>query len=358
MVARDISRRIIVLRPLLIFLILTTHVHGALYRPDLLGLSWSWSSYLYALLTGVVALCALPLLSVISGYLAGCTAWDKPYLRLLWDKFRTLLIPMLFWNLVLALWWYQQNLNGLEARSDLALYPFDPERWFYALTSIFRIPANPPLYFLRELFLCFVCFPLFKLLARYWVGGLLFVGFVAYCYLSEIHFNFFIRFDVYGFFMVGMLLARYGRVEAIEKACAPWLGWVFGVYAVCCLALTLYAFEPVAPHFLQLMKTLTLFGPLVFWLLGQWLVHGTLGTFLAWLSPASFVTFLGHCVVITLVYELWMALVHTSPLASGYPFYWLLCVLLSFALMGVIRLLWHGLLGVLVRWRKPAFEGR
>lgn len=159
MIAKELSRRIVVLRPFLIFLIMTTHLHGTLYRPDLQGLSWSLGTYLYALFTGVVATCALPLLSVISGYLAGCLTWHKSYPVVLASKCWTLLVPMLFWNLVMALWIYQQNASGLGLRADLALYPFEFERWFYALTSIFRIPANPPLYFLRELFLCFLCFP-------------------------------------------------------------------------------------------------------------------------------------------------------------------------------------------------------
>lgn len=358
MVASGLSRRIVVLRPFLVFIIMTTHIHGALYRPDLQGLSWGWGTYLYALLTGVVAVCALPLLSVISGYLAGCVTWQKPYGLVLWDKFRTLLLPMLFWNLVLALWFYYQNFNGIDARSDLALFPFDFERWFYALTSIFRIPANPPLYFLRELFLCFLFFPVFKLLARYWVGGGLFVVFVAYCYLSEIHFGFFIRFDVYGFFMLGVLLARYQWVERIEQACEPGSWWILGAYALCCLALTSYAFAESAPHFLVLMKVLSLFGPLVLWLVGRWLQQGRLGTFLVWLSPASFPVFLGHCVVIILLYEVWISLAGASPLAQYYALYWVLCVVLSFALMGGLRLLWRWLLGMPVKLYRRFVAGR
>lgn len=343
MISEDFSRRIAILRPLLIFLILTTHTYGTLYRPDLQPLSWSLGTYLFALLTGVVATCALPLLSVISGYLAGALAWRKPYLPLLWRKVRTLLVPMLFWNLVMAVWIYQENAGGRLLRSDLALYPFAVEQWFYALTSLFRIPANPPLYFLRELFLCFLFFPLFKLLARWYWAGWLLVAFVAYCYLSETHFGFFIRIDIYGFFMLGMLLARHQWAERVEEACLPWFGWILAVYLACCLALARYAFEDNAAHFLVLMKSLTLFGPLVFWLLGRWLQKGAPGRFLAWLSPAAFPTFLGHCVVITLVYEVLQPQFGPSLLNELYPLYWTLCVVLSFALMGGLRLVWRWL---------------
>lgn len=351
MVAKDLSRRIVVLRPFLIFLIMTTHVHGSLYRPDMQGLSWSLGTYLYALLTGVIATCALPLLSVISGYLAGCVTWHTSYVRMLWNKCGTLLLPMLFWNLIMALWIYRQNVGGLDVRGDLALYPFDAQRWFYALTSIFRIPANPPLYFLRELFLCFLCFPLFKLLARYWWSGLLLVCFVAYCYLSEIHFGFFIRFDIYGFFMLGLLLARHQYVERIEQACAPWVWWIIAAYAVCCLALAWYAFEAPASHFLLLMKMLTLFGPLVFWLIGGWLQRGALGSFLTWLSPASFPVFLGHCVVILLVYNVMLDVSGASMLSDHYSLYWGMCIGLSFALMATLRVVWRWLLGAPTRLR-------
>ncbi len=115
----SISEKIKLLRPLLIFLIVTTHIQGNLYRPDLKNLTLDWSSFFHSYLSGIIAISALPLLSVISGYLAVYTYRKYSYFQTLKDKINRILIPMLFWNLVLALYIYNFQYNGIDFRKDL-----------------------------------------------------------------------------------------------------------------------------------------------------------------------------------------------------------------------------------------------
>lgn len=341
MISRDVSHRIVLLRPFLIFLVLTTHIYGALYRPDLQALSLSWETFPHALLSGVIAVCALPLLSIISGVLAGSVTWGRSYSAMLWDKFKTLIVPMLFWNLAMIFWLYEMSAMGRELRPDLALYPFDTQGWFYALTSIFRIPANPPLYFLRELFICFLLMPAFKLVSKGWLAPSILLLFIGYCSFTGIDFGFFMRIDIYGFFFLGILLARHRLLESLNEVVASRFWGLAFFFILCCSALTLYAFEDSAPLFPVYLKVLTLVGPLVLWGLGGKLQGSQFDRFLTWLSPISFSVFLGHAVILALVQHIWTTQGSVASLNEQYGMFWLFCVVLSFAIMACLRFFWR-----------------
>lgn len=331
MVANNtLSERIALLRPLLIFLIMTTHIQGNLYRPDLQSVPFSVGSFVHAALSGVIAVSALPLLSIISGYLALAT-WQKyPYGTILLKKVRRLLVPMLFWNLVLGIYIFQLQWSGHNPRPDLQLYPPSID-WLLGLLALFKLPMNPPLYFLRELLLCFVLLPVLTAVARRWytaVPLLLLLGWMA---INRIHLNFFLRIDVYGFFLLGLCLRQHAQLLAgvgrwLERPVVQFV--LLAGFVLCVALLALYSFMPVPRHFFQAMKISTLLTPLVFWLLSTH-VKGRLKLFLLWLSPASFTLFLMHVPVQTLAYRVWPKLTGHMPLEQGYYiYYWLFTMLL------------------------------
>ena len=339
------SERITILRPLLILLIVTTHVQGNLYRIDLQDVPLQFDNFIHALLSGAVASSALPLLSIIAGYLAGHTFTRKPYGSSILTKVDRILMPMLAWNFLAAVYVLWEQGKGLPSRQDIPLLSGGMEIWFYALTGFLRVPANPPLYFLRELFICFLFAPLFLQLVRSRLLFAAFFLFVAVCAVKNINFGFFQRIDIYGFFVLGLFLYRQqGTFENTTLLQRKWfqLGWLL-LFMVLACALTVYGFQDRPEHFLQLRKGLTLVGPLAFWIVSGY-VGGWFKQLLLWLSPASFMVFLGHSAFLALYWQAWILLFKSSPLTRYYGAYWVSAVLLSMLSMFVLRWLWVGYL--------------
>lgn len=345
MPSNNSSERITILRPLLIFLIVTTHVQGNLYRIDLKDVPLQFDSFLHALLSGAVASSALPLLSIISGYLAGYTFTRKPYGSNMLKKVDRILLPMLVWNLLAAVYvWWAQN-KGLPNRPDIPLLTGGLDVWFYALTGIFRLPANPPLYFLRELFICFLFTPLLLKLVRSRLLFAAFFLFVAVCSIREINFGLFHRIDIYGFFVLGLFLFQHqGRLENSDFHQHKWFqaGWLILFIALAC-ALTLYGFQDQPGYFMPLRKGLTLVGPLAFWIVSGY-VGGWFKQLLLWLSPVSFMVFLGHVIFLGLYWNGWVELFENDPLESYYWAYWISSIVFCVLTMLALRWFWVGYL--------------
>lgn len=293
------------LRPVVIALVVMTHIPAALYRPDLKDVALGLGTFASAWISGVIALAALPTLSVISGYLAFFSLKRYRYIRFVGNKFRRLVIPMLLWGLVWALLIYYRQASGIPYRTDLNLYPLNVEGWARALTAIGKIPANAPLFFLRELFLSTLLIPLWLLVARSRIASLLLAGAIFYCSLAGISFGFFLRIDIYLYFFIGVFLARNPDIAALGQSLRPHTGMVAVALLVFSAALTLYSFSEDARHFPTLIQIFRLFGPLAFWLIGAWLVKSPLRRPLLTLEPASYTVFLGHGPCVTLLWESW-----------------------------------------------------
>lgn len=338
------SERIAMLRPLLIFLVMTTHIQGNLYRPDLKDMTLNAANFLHAALSGVIAVSALPLLSIISGYLALATLRKYNYRHIVRNKAIRLLLPMLFWNLLLGLYIYHQQASGHPIRPDLQLHPASID-WLLGLLALFKLPMNPPLYFLRELMLCFVLLPLLAAAARRWYTAIPLLMLLAWMAANRVHLYFFLRIDIYGFFLLGLCLALH------QQALGPLARWLarplnqwlcYSGFILCVSLLTLYAFLPSHKHFFLAMKVSTLLSPLVFWLLSAHL-RGWLKQLLLWLSPASFTLFLAHVPLQTLTYNLWTGLSNHNPLQQGYLYYWLFTLTTSCLAAVLLTRAWHRL---------------
>lgn len=333
------SERITILRPLLIVLIVSTHIQGNLYRIDLKDIPLQAVSFMHALLSGSLAASALPLLSVISGYLAGHTFRRYSYSGNILKKVDRIIIPMLAWNFLAATYVVMMQGKGVLVRADIPLVAGGLEAWFYALTGFFRLPANQPLYFLRELFLCFLLTPVLMRLVR---SRLLTLGCllgVAYLSVTETNFHFFHRIDIYGFFVIGLFICQHSeRIGKIKFYREKWFQLTYlAVFALLATALTLYGFQANPERFLLLRKGLTLFGPLALWMVGEYISGGVKKT-LVWLSPASFTIFLGHILFLNLYWNTWIAVFKSSPLRSYYGWYWLTAMV--FCVLSMVALSW------------------
>lgn len=315
---RDSAERIRVLRPVVIILIVAIHVPFALYRPDLNAVELTLGAFLSAWISGTFALAALPTLSVISGYLALGSLTRKGYPGFAGGKFRRLAIPMVLWGLPSALWIYYQQAQGLAARPDLALYPFDPEGWFRALTAIGRLPANPPLYFLRELLFSALLIPAWMMIARSRVASAALIGAIGYCSLAGLNFGLFHRIDIYGYFFIGVWIAMHPEIAALEQRLRRYTPVLIAGLLAFAAGLALYSFSSDPRWFHPLTQVVRLFGPLVFWLASASLVESAFRAPLLRLEPASYTIFLGHAPVMVLLMEIWRQGWRIGPYGTTY----------------------------------------
>ncbi len=331
--------RIRVLRPVLVLLIVTVHVPLALYRPDLSDVELSPGSYLSALISGCIAIAALPTLSVFSGYLAAAGSGRRGYPAYALRKFRRLIVPMIAWGLPMAIWIYTRQSAGIAMRPDLELYPFNLEGWFRALTAYQKLPANAPLYFLRELFLAALLLPLWRLVARNITASVIVAAAIFYCAVAGIQFGFFIRIDIYLYFFIGVFVAAHPGLAIADDWIRDHALSVLLVFLAACLPVAFYGFSNDPQHYWLLINLLRLTGPLAFLALGAYLAAGRVGNLLARLAPASYTVFLGHVIVIRLVWWVWQELVGVSRHDAAWWTFFGLAVLLSAASLG---LLWWG----------------
>lgn len=349
------SDRIRVLRPVLVLLIVTVHVPAALYRPDLREVELSLGSYFSVLISGCIAIAALPTLSVISGYLAAARSGRRSYPVYAVRKFKRLVVPMIAWGLPMAVWIYTRQAAGVGMRPDLDLYPFNAKGWFQALAAYQKLPANAPLYFLRELFLAALMLPLWRLVSRSVVVSVLLAAAIFYCTIVGINFGFFIRIDIYLYFFIGVFIAAHPGLAVADDRIREHAAWVLLAFLAACLPMAFYGFSDNTEHYWLLLNLLRLTGPLAFLALTAYLTRGMVGQALARLSPASYTIFLGHVIVIQLVWWGWQELIGFSRHDAAWWAFFCLAVLLSTAVLGAAWWVYDRLrTGLQERSRRPA----
>lgn len=100
---------------------------------------------------------SVPLLSLISGYLLARTLSSRPYLDELSNKFSSLIVPLVLWNLIYLTKEFLES--GFTDAPTLSEWPNE-------VLAITAHPAMMPLYFLRDAFVSFLISPALLFLAR------------------------------------------------------------------------------------------------------------------------------------------------------------------------------------------------
>jgi hypothetical protein len=162
---------------------------------------------------------AVPLLGAISGWLSGPSAAKRTYAGFVAVKARTVLTPMLLWNIIaMAL---------VSGSAALFVLPAPiPANWHEALDWIGCVtqpnPINVQISFLRDLFLCMCAAPLLTRLPDRWLWGLWLL--VAAWSVSALDLYLLLRPQILLFFLSGMLARR--RMTAEQVARWPLIGCV------------------------------------------------------------------------------------------------------------------------------------
>ena len=224
--SKQTSAAIRMIRPLLVLFITFAHfsILDDLSRMNSAA-ALDFENWLMVFLKSGLAKSGVPLLSLISGYLAVVSLERYGYLKVLLRKARRLVWP-LFWSnlLFLILITYPDQAQDPNVRPDLKIYPFNLMGWFQATFAYYKMPANEPLYFLKDLFTCFLLAPLLLVVARVRYLNVAVIAWMAYkciylqsAFFFEVYPLWFMRFDIVFAFYVGILLNFWKKDLVIES---------------------------------------------------------------------------------------------------------------------------------------------
>ena len=315
------SAAIRVVRPVLIILMSLAHISilDQMSRINAVA-ALDFNNWMVVFLKACLAKSGVPLLSLISGYLAVVTLEKYGYFKVLLRKARRLVWP-LFWSnlLFIILITYPAQALDLAVRPDLSIYPFNAMGWFQATFAYYRIPANEPLYFLKDLYTCFLLLPLLVLVARVKFLNVAVIAWMAYkCIYLESAFFFevfplwFLRFDIVFAFYIGILLFTWKKDLFIDnRNLGIGLALMFPVTSGLASAMYLVLAKPEhltlflwTDFFVKLCSVLGCIAIMSLLVRNA----GRFTRMLDWLSPYSYTLFLTHLFSFTFFNQLYMAL--------------------------------------------------
>lgn len=232
---KEVSRRIAVLRPILIFGVVFVHVQGMSELMSQVGpgLFYKFAAFFRnGVFRGTV-----PTLALISGFLLFSANLDQAPLKMFSKKFRTLVIPFLFFNLAtIALWLGMKACFGLVFFSDMS--QATPLQWLNMVTGATGYPINGPLYFVRDMIVTILLAPLLgKLLRRFaWTG----LAAIVIVFGTNQDGDLIMRgTSLILFYIGGMAAVKGWNVLMLDK----YAGYCLGAFALLCLGLVMFAID-------------------------------------------------------------------------------------------------------------------
>ena len=166
----------------MIVLVTFAHSYGKVEEGfSLLVSDWNTYEFLKLLVSQTLVKVAMPVFFIMSGYLffANIDKWDvATYKKKVFRRVKTLLIPYLIWNLLMAVKLKAFSMSMLWAYWDPAGRQVD---WF-GHEQLMTAPANMPLWFLRDLMVVSLLTPIIYILVRksgYWLIGVLTVLYLS-----------------------------------------------------------------------------------------------------------------------------------------------------------------------------------
>ncbi|MFW2830270.1 acyltransferase family protein [Sphingomonas sp. ID0503] len=330
--ATHTSHTISLARVICVFGIVYVHAWTGQYGGALERLATSPEGILRIILMEGVGRSAVPLLGMISGWLVGSSAEKRGYGAFLYGKARTILLPMLLWNLFSIVF-----VSGAAYLGWIqAPIPTNPW-WFLDELLCFVTPndINVQTYFLRDLFLCMALAPLLVRWKDRWLLllALFFSGWAIY----GVKFPLFLRPQIMVFFSIGILARRHGLATRIGgwnavSAMLPYLVLVS-------LRIPAEIFGWAKPY--QMAATafdlvLRIAAAVFFWRLCWVLADRWFGQRVRRLEPYVFLTFCSHLILLWLLGPAMGQL--TGPLGSSawYAVFFVLQPIVAFAFAIVI----------------------
>jgi fucose 4-O-acetylase-like acetyltransferase len=278
---------------------------------------------------------AVPLLSVISGWLVAASVQRRSYGGFVRDKATTLLAPMLAWNLIaMTLVCGAAQLGWLHAPRATSI------GWVLNQLVCLTGPndVNVQISFLRDLFVIMLAAPLLVRLPS-WVLALIAAAAAVWC-VGGWSLLVLLRPQILVFFILGVLARR----RDWEKAVGRWR-WVAAATPFCVIgpvsiALSIWgqAWSNAHPAVSTALDLgLRLAAAILFWRTAVALAPRPAGRALSALSPLAFLMFCAHMTLIWFGGELLLGRL-TGPLgAPAYPAVLLVQPLLVLAATALLR---------------------
>jgi fucose 4-O-acetylase-like acetyltransferase len=213
-IRKDVPTReaIQIARVLCILGIVYVHAWTGLTGEQIAALDQTPQGLLRWILIELVGRSAVPLLGAISGWLSGPSAAKRSYGAFFKVKARTVLAPMILWNLIaLALVSGSAAAFALPAPVPASLK--EALDWIGCITQ--PNPINVQISFLRDLFLCMCAAPLLTRLPDRWLW--LLWGIAALWSVADVQPYLLLRPAILLFFLSGMLARRHQVAERIAR---------------------------------------------------------------------------------------------------------------------------------------------
>jgi succinoglycan biosynthesis protein ExoH len=320
--SKDVSNRIAMLRPILIFGVVFVHVEGVSGDPSNVdpGLFMTFASYFKnAVFRGTV-----PTMSLIAGFLLFSQGLDQAPMKLFKKKFTTLLVPFVILNLACYL-----MMDVLTRALGPDVYPsfsrmqeatggwnFDRLNVLFGITSY---PVNAPLYFVRDMLVTLLFAPIMGSLIRSapWMGLLV----IALLFGTDLDGALILRGS-------SLMLFYIGGMAAVHKwdvlACDKYARECLVVFLVLCGALIAFRIND--------NTFLVLAAPFLMWPAVSLLKNTRIESWALKYSKYSFFVFAVHCPILALTW--WFVNVHARWIP--FPIYWFASPILTILLLKVV----------------------
>lgn len=279
------------LRLPLIILVTYAHSYGQVdegYR--LLSSDWDTYQFLKLLVSQTLVKVVVPVFFIISGYLffANVREWSvNVYRQKIIRRFKTLLLPYLLWNLMMAVKLRTFTWNMFWVYGDHVGMQIDwlgNENWMTA-------PANMPLWFLRDLMVVSLLTPIIYILLKRF--GWYVMTPLALLYLSGIG-----AFAIPGLSMYSVFLFSLGAFVSIRKMdlVTAMLHYETIAYAASLLLAVLMMVSYGTPIFSSLMLCFRITGAVAVFCLAKRLLSSTNLRIPKIVSDSSYFIYLAHYV--------------------------------------------------------------
>ena len=265
---------------------------------------------------------SVPLLSAISGLLLVRTVRSAGFAAMVRRKLRSLIAPMILWNAIAILCF---------AAIDKDL-PGTAMEWINALLGLTAQPALSPLYFLRDMFVCALLYPMIAAAVRANLVATLII--IVVITVLKVAMLLFIGSTTLLFFAIGVAIGQ-GSIAMPSPRPVP-LALI--TLIATCLATLLNFDLAFRPHpgliadfgFSLILLFERLAGALLFWWAAQRLTERPVGHALQALEAYAFFTFCSHVLWLAAAWKVFESLGgdYRSPL---YPLFYVSAPLTSLA---------------------------
>lgn len=298
--------RMQIARSVCIFFMIYAHVNPIAleFAPDLHGIRTF--DYLRMMIITVFSSASVALLSVISGYLVVFSLERYPLGDFIRKRVNGLVIPLILWNVIFILLFLGGDLlkpgNSVQSFGVLSI-----SRLPDLLLGLTGDPANIPLGFFRDVFVCMMVAPL--ILATQRKGAVWMALLVLGLYIAALYTPFLLRPNLIIFFAIGIYLATLPRLPDLPSwlTIASWttiaiLGAVLTQMKLTDPMLGVRGSDPL----IDVLRFIIRFPAVIaFWSLATWLSPRDIGQKIGNLDTYMFFTFCAHTSILPVLWTLW-----------------------------------------------------